>query len=370
MRFGLLRVGLALLALGAGCTRPRAPGPPLVLWHTFNASETETLSALLPRLGGPPVQAVMVPFPRAFNTLRESLRAGTACPDVFRAEIAQVPALAAQGLLDVRPDGRTALPHSKDGLVLFYDRDRVPTPPATLDAFVRVAASATAGGHYGFFVRGEAYWFLPFLYAEAGDLLSFERREVYIDRLPARAALARYRSLLRYAPPAGAANDYEEQETRFGDGQVAMILNGPWAARELAARPAYAARPERLGVAPLWATPLSGHAFVVPRCARDKAAAWALAARLASREAQALLAEASGMVPADDTVVVRNPLVAAFRAALAHGRARPLHPSMVSIFDDFTPAVQAVLRGDAEPDEALAGVARAWRRLPGMRERP
>src|SRR5262249_37189979 len=151
-------------------------------------------------------------------------------------------------------------------------------------------------------------------------------------------------------PPPSSA-DYQEQQRRFGAGQVAMIINGPWSIAELLRAPAFADHPERLGIAPLWATPLSGHAYVVPRCARDKAAAWALAERLASPEAQAELARRNGLVPADPSVAVDSPVVAAFRAALKTGRPRPQHPAMVYIFDDFTPAVQAVLRGDAEPRE-------------------
>jgi arabinogalactan oligomer/maltooligosaccharide transport system substrate-binding protein len=352
---------LAVLAASA-CTRHPKGGRTLVLWHTFNPEEAETLGALL---GRTPlrVQAVVVPFPRAFNTFRESVASGTGCPDVFRAEQPWVPALDALGLLD-RQGGRLSLPHSLDGLALLYNRALVSHPPATLEELEKTAAAATTPGHYGFFVRGDAYWFLPFLYGAGGDLLDFDRHEVYVDSPTAVAALGRYRALLAFAPPPS-ANDYQEQQRRFGAGEVAMILNGPWAVSELLRAPAFAEHPERLGIARLPAPPVSGHAFVVPRCAADKAAAWALAEWLSSAEAQAEWASRNGLVPSDPAVATQNPVVAAFRAALAQGRRRPAHPAAVDIFDDFTPAVQAVLRGDAEPAEALAGVARAWRRLVG-----
>jgi hypothetical protein len=35
------------------------------------------------------------------------------------------------------------------------------------------------------------------------------------------------------------------------------------------------------------------------------------------------------------------------------------------LFDDLNPAVAAVIAHDATPDEAIAGVRRAWRRLAG-----
>jgi arabinogalactan oligomer/maltooligosaccharide transport system substrate-binding protein len=315
-----------------------------VLWHTFNAEETETLTHILP----PGVQSVVVPFPRAFNTFRESVLAGTGCPDVFRAEQGWIPAL--RDLIEPR-----VLPHSIDGLALLYNRALLRTPPLTMDALKRVAAAETRQGRFGFFVRGDAYWFLPFLYGMGGDLDGADRPEAV-------RALAFYRSLLEYAPPPSSA-DYQDQQRRFGAGQVAMILNGPWSIAELLRAPAFKDHPEQLGISPLWATPLSGHVYVVPRCVRDKAAAFALAERLASPEAQAEMARRNGLVPADPKVAVDSPVVAAFRHALEHGHTRPQHPASVYIFDDFTPAVQAVLRGDAEPREALDGVARSWRRL-------
>ena len=330
---------IALLVQFAGC-KGTAPENKLLLWHTFNAAETETLASLLP----PGVQSVVVPFPRAFNTFRESVSSGTGCPDVFRAEQAWIPALA--DLIEPR-----TFPHSMDGLALIYNRELIATPPASMEELERAARAATHDGRYGFYVRGDAYWFLPFLYGVGADLTN-------VDSADAVRALAFYRSLLAYSPPPS-SNDYQDMEQRFGAGQVAMIENGPWSIAELRRAPAFVDHPERLGIAPLWATPLSGHTYVVPHCARDKAAAFALAERLASPAVQAEMSRKNGLVPADPNVATDNP----FRAALKNGRVRQQVPAMVYIFDDFTPAVQAVLRGDAEPREALEGVARAWKRL-------
>src|SRR5262249_7522509 len=150
-----------------------------------------------------------------------------------------------------------------------------------------------------------------------------------IDRPPAVRALELYRSLLQYAPPPAIGSDYEDQERRFGAGEIAMILNGPWSIRELERGVAFSGHPERLGVSPLWAGDLSGHGFVVRRCFRDPARAWALAERWAAPAAQAEMAERAGIVPADPSVLVEDPRARAFRAALVRARPRPAHPSMV-----------------------------------------
>jgi arabinogalactan oligomer/maltooligosaccharide transport system substrate-binding protein len=353
---------VASLALVAACAREGKPRPALVLWHSFNPEETETLMSLLARAPAQ-VQAIVVPFPRAFNTFTDAVRTGTSCPDLFRAETSWAPALESAGLIDRRGDGRSVLAHSRDGLALLINRALTTAVPETIDELERAAAAATQDGRFGFYVRGDAYWFLPFLYGYGGDLPDLAHGAIAIDRPEVAAALARYRGLARFSPPQVVGSDYTEQERRFGAGEVAMIVNGPWSVRELLRGPAFAEHPERLVIAPLWATPTSGHGYVVPRCARDKAASWALAEYLTSPAAQAELAEKNNLVPADASVAVQNPIVAAFRTALERGRLRPAHPAAVYLFDDFTPAVQAVLRGDAEPEEALAGVARAWRRL-------
>jgi arabinogalactan oligomer/maltooligosaccharide transport system substrate-binding protein len=238
---------------------------------------------------------------------------------------------------------------------------------------------------WGFFVRADGYWFLPFLWAHGGRLLDPRRREVYVNQRRAVAALAYYRDLIHehhVAPPRPSpSNDYEEQMRMFGAGEVAMIVNGPWATSDLLGRPAFE-KPERLGVAPFPRgdsvrnpAPLSGHGFVVSRCAKDPAAAWRLARALSDRAAQIAFAQANSLIPTlrkayEDPRVEASSFVVSFREALARARPRPRHPAVARIFDDFTPAVQAVLLGDATPQEALDGVARAWRRLVGPAKQP
>jgi arabinogalactan oligomer / maltooligosaccharide transport system substrate-binding protein len=230
---------------------------------------------------------------------------------------------------------------------------------------------------WGFFVRADAYWFLPFLWAGGGDLLDPRAGQVFIDQPPAVAALRAYRDLIsvhQVAPPhPSPSNDYEEQMRRFADGELAMMVNGPWATSALLGKPAFARG--RLGIAPFPrgangtpASPLSGHGYVVSSCARRADAAWQLAEALSGAEAQAQFARHNALLPALSPAYAHaearaNPFLASFRAALAASRPRPQHPAIARIFDDFNPAVQAVVLGEASAEEALAGVARSWRRL-------
>jgi maltose-binding protein MalE len=70
-----------------------------------------------------------------------------------------------------------------------------------------------------------------------------------------------------------------------------------------------------------------------------------------------------GAVPTtEDGLAAAAPLARATYAALAAARPLPRHPLSAALFDDLSPAVAAVVAGDATPAEALDGVRRAWTR--------
>ncbi|MBW2730872.1 MAG: extracellular solute-binding protein [Deltaproteobacteria bacterium] len=416
-----LLFGLGALSACRDHTSTKPPGQEVRLWHTFNPHETEALNDVIARVQerypDVRVRATVIPFSQAQNAFR---RAVTGCapnaPDVFRAELPWLAGFVERGFLrpakgkvvprgdylaeaaDVgRYRGKTYLvPTSVDGLALLYNKALLKKPPQTLKQLISVGQRLTtdrAGKpssspafvvsqaiRWGFYVRADGYWFLPFLWAHGGQLLDPDSGEIFIDKARAVQALSFYRDLARthhIAPPhLRLSNDYEDQLQRFGRGELAMMVNGPWAARAILKQPAFREH-RHLGVAPLPmgpsgrpTAPMSGHGFVVSRCAKDPALAWKLAMALADGDAQMVFAERAGLLPAiaevyDRARVKRLPLIGAFRAALKGARARPAHPIMARIFDDFTPAVQAVLLGDAQPKEALAAVAKAWRRLLG-----
>ncbi|MCC6748313.1 MAG: extracellular solute-binding protein [Deltaproteobacteria bacterium] len=420
----LLLVGTAVL----GCGKKAVVSPPaveLTVWHTFNTEETGTFNRVLERVReahpGVRIWSTIVPFSRAqASFLRAVEGCGPGAPDLFRAELPWLPELVERGLVRAAPSSipgetayepvaralaryrgqRWALPASLDGLALLYNRRLIAQPPRTLSELVETARKLTTderGRHpgeegftparvarWGFYVRAESYWFLPVLWGLDGDLLDPRRGQIFVDRPEASGALGFYRDLIHVhhvAPPnPGLASDYDDQLRRFGQGEVAMIFNGPWSTSAILATSAFR-EAQNLGVAPLPVgragkpvALLSGHGFVVSRCARRPELAWRVAAALTDHAAQREFARANTLLPTmsavyGDPALGERGLVRKFRAALDGARLRPAHPFWTRIFDDFTPAVEAVLLGDAEPGEALAGVARAWRRGLGSRAR-
>lgn len=413
---------MLLLACGSckgGTSRREGLRIHLNLWHTFNPDETMVLNRVLaaareahPRWA---VRSTVLPFAHAQSAFRRAVkRCGVDAPDVLRAELPWIAGLVERGALRPVPAGvlaerdylpaarkaaryhgkRWVLPASVDGLVLLYNKQLLKRPPKTLDALLRegkrltvdskgksaadVGFDQTSVKRWGFYVRGDGYWFLPFLWAFGGELLDPSSKTIFIADARAQQALSYYKDLAakHHIAPAHVrlSNDYEDQLQRFGRGALAMMVNGPWASSAVLKLPAFST-PANLGVAPLPrgpsgrpTAPLSGHGYVVTRCSKHPDAAWKLVQALAGVQAQARFAAEAGLLPAlgaayDDPRVRKAPLIGAYKKALEHARTRPQHPVMSQIFDDFTAAVQAVLLGDAKPAEALAGVARAWRRL-------
>lgn len=384
-------VMIAVAAAACDSGPPPAAAAPVKLWHGFNRQETEALNEALAGRDRDDVEVTMIPFPRGLTILRRVFEDGESCPDVVRIDASWLPALAEAGLLSPVPErfgvellpeaaelarhGDTAfgLPQSLDGLALIHRRGAiagVTWPPTTVDELEHAAAALSGGGGDSIGVRVDGYWFAAFLRARGGDVLDPFTGALGIDRPVAAETLTRFAAMFGpggVAPPPPPPGDEERDEVRrFRAGSVVVAINGPWALHGLGGGAV-----DDLAVVPFPpdpsgrpAAPRGGQLFVVPRCARQPAAAWQLAAELTSPALQAEWSRRFGVVPttaaglADGSDLSRQ-----FYHALQRARPLPRHPTTPEMFDDLTPAIAAVVRGDATASEALAGVERAWHRL-------
>ena len=315
------------------------------------------------------------------------LRGGRDCPDLIRIDATWLPALARAGLLapapaDVAgarwlPEARAlatdrgtmwAAPQTVDGLVVLIGpaatRPGVlpATPPATIDQLIAAGEQARrAGVRWGLGLRVDGYWLVPFLRAAGAGVADGATGTLGIDRPGAAAAVTRFASLFgRVAAPAAPPGQEAAVEARrFRAGEVALLVTGPWAIPD-------AARGEldQLRVWPMPDAPRGGQLLVVPRCAAAPAAAWRFAHHLTAPDVQAAWARELGTVPTTRAALAAAPrAVQETYAALKAARPLPRDPMTALLFDDLTPAVAAVVAGDATADEALAGVERAWGRM-------
>ena len=400
-RVALAALGVGALSLQGACRCDRAPAParaaaPLRFWHTFDNHETEALNHALERLPATgPVETSLLSFARGQTILGETLRAGRECPDLARIDATWLPGLARAGLLEPVPDpvwrrraflpeaailsryrGRAyALPQSLDSLALLsrageLARAGVPWPPRTLSDLEAAAHRLTINGRYGLELRVDGYWFVAFLRAAGGHVLDPATGTLGVDQPVAADALTRFAALFGddgVAPPPPAPGDEARDEIRrFRAGTVAVAINGPWAAYDLSGGvpDALQADPFPRGPRGQPAAPLGGQLYVVPGCGRAPARAWQLALALTDPATQADWARRFGVVPTTRAALDQSGrLVHQLYRALAGARPLPRDPIAAEMFDDLTPAIQAVVAGDATPREALAGVARSWRRL-------
>lgn len=391
-----LRVAALVAALAACSAGDRAPAPPedrLRFWHTFNPTETEAVNALLAGRETA-VAPTLLPFARGKPILDEVLGSGRECPDLARIDATWLPGLARAGRLAAVPDSiwrardwlpeaaemaedRGAvwgLPQTIDGLALIYRQDTLDragiAPPVTLGELLAHAHRLTRDGVSGLGMRVDGYWFAAFLRASGGDLADPEHGRLGVDEPVAVAALERFAELFRAGgvagPPPPSGSEAEDEVRRFRAGALAIAVDGPWAANALGGGDTAG-----LAVAPFPrdpqrrpAAPRGGHLLVVPRCGRDPAAAWQLALELTDPALQSAWARRFGTVPTTAAGLAEaGPFAHGFHQALVGARPLPRHPATAELFDDLTPAIAAVVAGDATAEEALAGVARAWTRL-------
>jgi ABC-type glycerol-3-phosphate transport system substrate-binding protein len=353
----------------AACDAP-TPAPPAVrLLHTFGPDETAALDGLA-RERGTPFEGRLVPFARGQQAIAEVLDGGADCPHAIRIDATWLPGLAARDALAPVPatlqsndwldearalgaigDAMIGVPQSIDGLVAVR-RGKPPPVSQTLDAWLDAVEHGRGDARWAVGLRADGYWFVPFLRAAGTEL----------DALAAPAAenaLARFGGLFaRVAAPAPASGaEARDEARRFADGEIAVLVTGPWAIAELGDR-------DRLAVAGIPHAPRGGHLLVVPRCSPDVAASWRLVETLTSTGVQVALADRFATIPTRADALAQSPaLVRALAASLRDASPLPRSPRTPLLFDDLTPAVAAVVLGDATVDEALAGVRRAWSRI-------
>lgn len=398
---------LSLLAVtcqrGGGGTQPSPGGEEvrLTFWQTMNEEETVTLRSIVDAFEAEhpsfTIEMEYVPFDQAQQRYITAAQAGKA-PDVMRAEIAWTPQFAAQGFLadltelvseEDRADyleapfnynvyqGRVwGIPQVTDAPALLYNKamfeDAGVAVPTTMDELV--AACRAFGRGRGIFLRGDSYWTQAFIWAYGGGLLDPQTKEILIASPGSVAGLQAYIDLFNDPcafPNEDFANDYTNMQEAFKAGQVAMIINGPWATADILSGDAFQ-DPSNLGVAPIPAgpggqgSPVGGHNYVISANTEDVEAAYTFISWINSAENQARFAAANNLLPTRRSAyelpeVRNNEIVSAFLAQMQVATNRPVIPEGGQIYTDFTPNVQLALSGELSAEEALRRVAESWK---------
>jgi arabinogalactan oligomer/maltooligosaccharide transport system permease protein len=379
------------LALLLACSAAWA-APPLRLWHAYRGAEEAALEQAVKRFtedAGTQVELLALPYDAFASKLAAAIPHGVG-PDVFLYAHEKLRSFHEKGLLaqadgrlvpgDYLPNALPALqldgatygyPLSLKCLALYYDKDRVPSPPATTDEWLRQLGqlSQPAAGQFGLaYEAGDFYFHAPFLFGFGGQLFD-EAGHARFTGKPMEDSLAFVLGLHRrgYLPEEASG---ALVKSLFNARRVAMVVSGPWFAGEIA--------PElNWGVAPLptvssTGLPLSPFlgveaAFVSSR-SQQMAGAQALAHFLSVGDGAYLRATVGKQVPADTAshrteAVKRDVFISRFKDAASHAVPMPHDLELQKMWEPMKLALRALLQGGALPQDAGALADRRYRAL-------
>jgi arabinogalactan oligomer/maltooligosaccharide transport system substrate-binding protein len=399
----------ASIVVTAAAARPDRSGAgqattTLTFWSTMNDEENATLKSLISKYeaanSSVKVDLTVVPFDQRENKFSAAAQAGQA-PDIMRAEIADVANWAARGFLADLTSKVTAadkrdflpaafayynyqnkvwgLPQAPDAPALLYNKRMIKAaglnpnrPPATLAALQGWCTKA--GASKGIFLRADSYWTQAWIWAYGGGLLNVQSKQILIANKRSVAGMTAYKRLFsaRCAfPDKDFANDYGNAQTAFKNGQVAMIVNGPWSTADILQGKEFKS-PSNLGVAPIpkgpggQGSPVGGNGFVVSRSSRSADAAYRFIYWLTSAPQQAEFAAKNNLLPSrassyKQAAVKKNRIIVDFLKQMKVATARPVDPRAGQIYTDFGPNVQKILRNQVTVQKGMEDTANAWK---------
>ncbi|MDX3849528.1 extracellular solute-binding protein [Streptomyces sp. AK02-01A] len=348
------------------------------------------------------VKYVNVPFGDAQNKFKNAAQSGSGAPDVIRSEVAWTPEFADLGYLaplDGTPalkdekdflgqaaasteyDGKTyAVPQVIDSMGIFYNKrilkDAGVEVPATVDELKSVSKTVKEKtGKTGLYLRGDdAYWFLSFLYGEGGNLVDAESKTVTVDNAAGVKAMTVVKDLVDSGVAKTDATDgFENMQTAFKEGEVAMMINGPWAIADTYGGPQFKDR-ANLGIAPVPAgsagqgAPQGGHNLAVYAGSKNLDASYAFTEYMTSAASQARVAEELNLLPTRTSVYSRpgvadNEIVSFFKPVVDKAVERPWIPETGSLFAPLVTEYTKVLTGQATPEQGVTATGDAYRKL-------
>jgi maltose-binding protein MalE len=380
----------AVAALGLGGCRDAADGRAVVLWHTYSGDERaaleESVRAIEAADPSRRIALVAVPYEAFADKVTNAIPNGNG-PDLFVFAHDRIGDWVASGLLEPveyyvddaladRYAGEAlaalayrgslyGLPLAVKSLALYYRTDLVSAPPTTTDELLALGRSLTGGGRYGLVYKNtDLYGHAPWLFGFGGRLFD-EAGAVDLDGHAAIEAARFARSLTGAGGIVPPDVDGAAVATLFGAGRAAMAISGPWLAGELEPGVPWAVTtlPE-VSATGLPARPFLGaEGVLMSSRARDKDAAFAVMAALASDEAALLRARRARQVVASTAAYLAadgggDPVLATFRRQADLAVIMPASPEMRMVWTPYETALQAIVAQGARPDDALGAAER------------
>ncbi|MEW6046875.1 MAG: maltose/maltodextrin ABC transporter substrate-binding protein MalE [Bacillota bacterium] len=265
------------------------------------------------------------------------------------------------------------VPYAIEAIAIIYNKDLVPTPPKTFDELLQISRKLTdrPKKRYGFlYPNSDPYHSFPFLSANGGYIFrfngqGFDPKDVGVDNA---GAIAGARLIQRLAVeglvPKG--TDYQTMQGLFTQGQVGMIMTGPWEidnVKKAGIRYGVAKIPTFNGNV---AKPFVGaQGFMVNKFSPNKVLAMEFLRKfIMTKEGQLAIWKEDPRIPALRTAfeeVADNPDIAAFGASAADGIPMPNIPEMAVVWGALGDKLTLVVNGEQDPESAMKDAARQIR---------
>ncbi|CAN5586676.1 hypothetical protein BH20CHL7_BH20CHL7_02300 [soil metagenome] len=161
--------------------------------------------------------------------------------------------------------------------------------------------------------------------------------------------------------------NYDDMANAFKAGDVALIIDGPWASG------GYKESVPTLGVAPMPAgpsgpsQPLTGvDGWYINPNTPDLQLAVDFALAMTTQEAQQVFVDVAGHIPANTNITITDPITQGFADAVATGFPRPQAQQLDNFWGNFSNAWQLVLETDEDPAKAVTDACAAMNTANGL----
>ncbi|MFI7047758.1 extracellular solute-binding protein [Streptosporangium sandarakinum] len=398
--------GSAAAPAGSAPSDPTKIKGEITWWDTVRPdSEGPTFQALIKEFQAKypniKVNYVNVPSDQAQNKFQTAAQAGSGAPDVIRSEVAWTSQFASLGYLqpldgtralenesDFLPsplssakyNGKAyAVPQVTDTLALLYNKRLLKEAgheeaPKTVEELKQTALDVKKKtGADGLALNVDAYFLLPFMYGEGGDMLDAPNKKITVNSPANTKAMATVDDLIKSgaAPKPAIQDSYANAMTALKEGKTAMIYNGPWSLAEVYQGKEFKDK-ENLGIAPVPAgsvkagAPTGGWNYAIYAGSKNLDASYEFVRFMSTPEAQAKIAKEISLLPTrasayDNPDVTGNKDVAAFKPILDTAVPRPWIPEGGQLFQPLLEGYQALVGGKTTPEEMLKTVDQKYR---------
>ncbi len=376
----LLAASMILTACGTKAPATAAPvkQTEVTFWHAYGTGSAEeaALTAVLAKaavdLPQYKINVLQVPFNDIFNKYSTDVAAGGG-PDMFVAPndnlgsearsslIADITDLVKGKLGDYAPlsvDGMSVggkvygVPESLKAVVFWYDKSKLPTPPATTDDLMKLMNGGTAIG-----ISYSCYHVWGFYSAFGGQVFDDKFNFVTDQGTGMVDAMTYLNELYQIGKKNSWPLTDSDGLAPFQEGKIVGITNGNWAMGDY-----QKALGANLALAPLPAGPkgpskplLGVDGFYINPNSQNKQGAIDVALYISGKVGEQIMMDQAGHVPAISTVSVTNPLIKSLVDAFKNSIVRPQDAQLDKYWANFCGMDQVFEKGVSPADWIKTG---------------